>query len=313
MNSSYTSQHPTEEASSPPPMFSKVRVIANPAAGQGDTVLATLNRAFREHDVDWDIRITHEAGDGARLAREACDAGADLVVAYGGDGTISDIVNGLHTTGVPLAVLMGGTGNGAAGALNVPTDLYTAAQQIAQGSGELRQIDLGKIGDRVFLLRVDIGESMQIIGVQDRDLKRQFGALAYLYGIATAMTQTQNIVFNVTVDGEPFQYEGVACMMANLNNIGSFNVKLQHGIDPDDGQISVFIVKNNIGSVSSLVAHLTGWEAFQDMFHHVKGRAITVETATPHPVLVDGEAMYETPVQVESLHNAMRVFMPHSS
>jgi diacylglycerol kinase (ATP) len=310
MNITDPTQNPSNTI---PPMFKKVQVIANPAAGAGDTVLATLNRAFREHDVDWDIRITHQAGDGARLAREAAAAGTDLVVSYGGDGTIGDIVNGLYGTDVPLAVLMGGTGNGAAGALNVPTDLYTAALQIAQGHGDLRPIDLGKIGERVFLLRVDIGDAMHVIGVQESEVKQQFGALAYLYGIANAMAQSENILFKLTVDGEAHECQGVACMMANLNNIGSFNVKLQHGIAPDDGQISVFIVKNNLGSVTSLVANLTGWEAFQDMFYHYKGQRITVETPKPHPVLVDGEALLETPVQVESLHNAIRVFMPHTS
>ena len=86
-------------------MAKRIQVIINPAAGQPQPVLHTLNQDFREAGVTWDVSITQEAGDGTRLARQALDQGADVVVACGGDGTVMEVANGLVGSDVPLGIL----------------------------------------------------------------------------------------------------------------------------------------------------------------------------------------------------------------
>ena len=70
------------------PPYKKIHVIINPASGKDEPILNVINRVFRQYDVDWDLSITHASGDATRFAREAVQAGVDLVASYGGDGTL---------------------------------------------------------------------------------------------------------------------------------------------------------------------------------------------------------------------------------
>ena len=91
--------------------YPKVHVVINPSAGQDEPILNVLNHVFHPAGVDWDNSLTHKSGDATRLAAEAAASGVDLVAAYGGDGTQMEVANGLLGTGVPQAILPGGTGN----------------------------------------------------------------------------------------------------------------------------------------------------------------------------------------------------------
>jgi diacylglycerol kinase family enzyme len=70
------------------PRFRRVHIIVNPASGQDRPVLSILNDAFNDSGVDWEVKVTKDAGDGRRYAEEALAAGVDAVGVYGGDGTV---------------------------------------------------------------------------------------------------------------------------------------------------------------------------------------------------------------------------------
>ena len=106
--------------------YSKIHVVINPAAGQDEPILNVLNDVFHPAGVDWDISLTHKSGDATRLAAEAAALGVDLVAAYGGDGTQMEVANGLLGTGVPQAILPGGTGNAMAHDLGIGIKLQVA-------------------------------------------------------------------------------------------------------------------------------------------------------------------------------------------
>ncbi len=76
-------------------MVKRIYVVINPASGQPKPVLHTLNSVFRAADVDWDVSITKESGDGQRFAKEALATGADVVAAFGGDGTVMEVASAL--------------------------------------------------------------------------------------------------------------------------------------------------------------------------------------------------------------------------
>ncbi len=88
-------------------------LIANPFAGRGRFGLPPQDVLARLQDAGWsgETRLTEGAGDATRLARAAAEGGADLVVAYGGDGTVHETAAGVVGTGCTLAVLPGGSGN----------------------------------------------------------------------------------------------------------------------------------------------------------------------------------------------------------
>lgn len=128
----------------------RVQVILNPYAGRGtagrmrDQLAAALTHA----GIHFDLAVTHEPGEATRLAAQERRAGAEIVVAAGGDGTVNEVMNGLaqavaegETIG-KLAILPVGSGNDLADMLGCPRDISKAAACIA--AGRTRRIDVGK-------------------------------------------------------------------------------------------------------------------------------------------------------------------------
>src|SRR5579859_5196832 len=107
----------------------KVFVVFNPKAGREDEV-ATTRDALVQHfpSPQWTIEIYETTGreDVAAVCRKACEGGASLVIAAGGDGTVVGVANGLVHGQIPLGILPLGTGNDLARVLNVPLKLDEA-------------------------------------------------------------------------------------------------------------------------------------------------------------------------------------------
>ena len=92
-------------------MAKHIHVVINPASGQDQPILNTINDVFRECGVSWDISVTQQSGDARRFAETAVANGADVVAGYGGDGSVMEVAQGLMGTDIPLAILPGGTAN----------------------------------------------------------------------------------------------------------------------------------------------------------------------------------------------------------
>jgi YegS/Rv2252/BmrU family lipid kinase len=135
---------------------------------------------------------------GAGLAREAVAAGARLVAAVGGDGTVRACAQALACTGVPLAIVPRGTANLAARALGLPSGLGAALA--AALKGRERRIDLAAADGMAFAAMAGIGLDAAVVGATPRLLKERLGWLAY------AMSGTAHLAgrphrFTVRLDG----------------------------------------------------------------------------------------------------------------
>lgn len=115
-------------------------------------------------------------------ARELAESGVDLVIAAGGDGTISAVAQGLAGTDVPLAVLPLGTRNHFAQDIGMPLDLAAAAQAIATGT--VRRIDLGEVNGRAFLNNSSIGLYPEL--VMDRVVEQRLRGRKKTYAMLIA-------------------------------------------------------------------------------------------------------------------------------
>lgn len=85
-----------------------IMAVINPDAGQFGPDLKLMNRIIHAAGLDWEVEVTNAFGDGGRLAARAVSAGASLVAACGGDGTVMDVASGLLGSEVPLAILPSG-------------------------------------------------------------------------------------------------------------------------------------------------------------------------------------------------------------
>jgi diacylglycerol kinase family enzyme len=313
--------------------YHNVHVIINPASGRDEPILNPINDVFGRYDIPWEAHVTHQSGDATRLTVEALEAGADLIVSYGGDGTITEIVNGMVGKGVPLALLPGGTGNGIAIELKIPDELIPALELIGVSAAR-RQLDVGRCGDHYIIQRIFVGLPEDFR--PSRELKDRIGFLAYPLHVAKFLKERSTIKFRVSVDDQEFEENGILCL---INNIGYSNsqrlqdlverlfldVQIHKGpggtipaeatvlnnISPEDGLLDVLLVggeQSILQSLSSLV--IRSDDNGLAKVHFFQGKRIAISATPAQPVLLDGEAASETPIQVEVLPRAIDVIVP---
>jgi diacylglycerol kinase family enzyme len=134
-------------------------------------------RLARGHDVE--VVETNRRGHATRFAHDAARRGVDVVVGFGGDGTLNEVATGIAGTDAALGVLPGGSTNVFARTLGMPNDPVAAAEQLARGidAGDLRPIGLGRANGRFFCFHVGIGFDAAVVDAVERhaSLKRWLG------------------------------------------------------------------------------------------------------------------------------------------
>lgn len=282
----------------------KIQVIINPAAGKNEPVLNILNQVFQNYKVYWQVDVTHGIGDACRLAREAVEAGADLVAGYGGDGTLMEIVNGLQGSNVPLGILPGGTGNGIARELGIPLNLARSAQLLCEGS-TVRRMDLGRINDHYFMLHAYTGIGASQIA--DRASKDALGILAYLLPILRIIREPQLSHYFLTIDGQEIEEDGIICMVLNASGLG-IELPLKEPIEVRDGLLDLLLLKKDIpAAVNSLLT----LQKTEEIFQHWQGREITVRCDPIQEFWTDGEPGGHTPFTAVIAPQALRLLAPN--
>lgn len=306
-------------------------MVINPAAGVGKPILSILNTVFVENGVDWDISITHRAGDAQRLAQQAVKEGADVVAAYGGDGTVTEVASGLLGSQVPLAILPGGTANVLSRELAIPPGLAEAARVACDPQSVIDQIDVGRMGEHNFLLRVGIGFEAAMVEQADRSLKDNFGVLAYLWSALKNLREPVVANYQLVLDGQEVECQGFACTIANSGNLGLTGLQLSAAISVRDALLDVFIVEEaSLRSLREVLGQVfSGPEStstalgaaeqsysdqIQSSLRHWQVKEISLRMQPLQVIQYDGEilASPQLPLRFSVLPQALRVLVPAS-
>jgi diacylglycerol kinase (ATP) len=123
------------------------------------------------------VRVTWEPGDGAMLAREAIEFGADTIVACGGDGTVNEVLNGIEGTRVALGIIPAGTANDFARQVGIPDDPSAAMDIVLRRKPVL--IDTAAMNGRRFLNVSSGGIGAEATAETPADAKASLGPVAY--------------------------------------------------------------------------------------------------------------------------------------
>ncbi len=292
-------------------MTQHLQIIINPAAGQNQPILNTFNDVFQPLELVWDVSITHGPGDAHRLAEQAVQAGVDIVGAYGGDGTVAEVSTALAGTDMPLAIFPGGTGNVLARELGIPQALEQSAGLLATDYA-VRRVDLGRVGDKAFLVTVTSGIFAEMIRRADRDMKDRFGMMAYALSGVQALTATPQVRYQLTIDGQQVESEGVACLVANCVNFRVGGISMSPTIDLQDGKLDVVVIRGT--DLQSLLAVVAGAvkpdRQILDPIQHWRGKEITLKVDPPQAISYDGELLDPGPLHISVLPEAVRVIVP---
>ena len=236
--------------------------------------------------------------------------GVDAVAAIGGDGTQRTAAAHLAGGDVPLAVVPGGTVNLLARVLQLD-DLQRAAA--AAAGTERRTIDMGRMGDEMFLLNSSSGWDAAIIEHVDDSTKR-FGRLGFVAtGIATWL-RTRETLVDIRLDDQPwFAGSAVTVLVLNAGQRGSASIHVAAEAEIDDGRLDVVVLRRHsvVGFLRFAVAILRGDRpAPRDA---VVGQAerISVDWAEPVSVQCDGDDREPSAtIAYAAVPAALRVMVP---
>lgn len=293
-------------------------VIFNPAARgekarQFARFLATIGPAA-------DLRPTTGPGSARELAREAADAGHDLVIAAGGDGTVFEVLNGLadsrhgldHTA---LSVLPFGTANVFAHELGIPTRPDRAWTALQQGS--LRRIDCGIAEFRDlqgaprtarFVIVAGAGLDARAVQLVDWNLKRHTGKLAYITAACRAFLQHPDLA-RCQINGTEFT--GRAILIGN-GRFYAGDLPIFPDGDLASGRLHVRGVKAVTADIliRCLGAYLTGRWSLDRKLAGASVPELHLTSDTPVPLQLDGEFVGWLPATLRILPAALQVLAP---
>ncbi|WP_025729958.1 diacylglycerol kinase [Atopobacter phocae] len=294
----------------------RARVIYNPTSGrevlknQMIDILNILEDAGYEASA---YRTTPEPFSARDEARRAGEAGFDLIVAAGGDGTINEVVSGI----TPLekrpmfAIIPAGTTNDYARALNIPRDNFLEAARIIANNQPLA-IDVGQFNEQYFINIAAGGYLTDLTYDVPAKLKTIFGYLAYLAKGAEKLPQVRPIM--VRIQHDEGTYEGFASMffVALTNSVGGFE-QLVPDANLTDGKFTLLVIKTaNLFEMLQIVNQmlLGGKHINNPNVLYVKTRYIKAEAIDGSQLMinVDGEYGGDAPAIFRNLQQHINVF-----
>ena len=302
--------------------LAKTRVahlIFNPVAGQRNAEQdLSLIRQFLEPHLSLKIHQTTPEVNAEQLVKAAVSQGADLVIAAGGDGTVSAVAGTLIGTGIPLGIIPRGTANAFAVTLGISRFLpIRSACQIIL-AGHFQTIDAARCNGFPMILLAGIGYEARVIEHADRELKNQWGSLAYLMSGWHSIDKQQQFEIEIESEGNQYQFSAGAITIANAAPPTSVMAQGAGQVLYNDGLLDVTIAtaENKLHAVATLLklfgAAITKTELNQENVVHARTRQLKVTTNPPQKVVVDGEIIGTTPVEVECIPNGLTVLVSES-
>jgi YegS/Rv2252/BmrU family lipid kinase len=264
-----------------------------------------------------DLEVLRVEGDRspADLARQALDAGSKVVIASGGDGSVSSVASVIvGREDVALGILPRGTANSIAAFLGIARDLEAACAIIC--AGHTRSIDTARVNNLSMVLMATVGLHAEAITDVDPERKQRFGAFAYVLEEVERMLDAK--LFDVTVEanGQVSTFPVNAVTVANIARPATLVAQGPGTIIEDDGLLDVTLVA--IRGFADAVA--TSWHlataalrqqpAERDNVGFFRAKRIRITTAEPKRVMVDGEDATETPLVIECVPRSLRVLVP---
>jgi len=290
---------------------SRAAVVVNPTKLDDDEAFRkSVHRVMDDHGWDEPLWLETTPEDPGRgQAKSAVSAGVDLVLACGGDGTVTACAEGVTDTGVPLAIIPMGTGNLLARNIGLPSGLDEA---LAVALGGVQQpIDAGRVNGTLFVVMAGLGLDARMLTGTSEPLKKRLGWLAYAI---SAVRHLRDRPMRVTVSADGGRRRRMRASALIVGNVGWLRggLPLLPDARPDDGMLDAVVL---------IAGGLTGWlSAAADIvlrrpahggIYRVQFTKLQVTLDREEPWELDGEVMGSARrLTVEAQPGALLLRMP---
>jgi diacylglycerol kinase family enzyme len=303
-------------------------LIFNPNAGRGGNARrAALDRAaaaLRSSNIHAEIIPTRGPGTAGQQAADAASAGASLIFACGGDGTLHDVVQGLafhpsaHVGIVPL-----GSANALARHLGLSFDAADAVRQ--QLSFIPRSIPLGRVTcetlegprSRYFAVMTGAGPDGMLVYRMLASSKQRLGRSMYYVRAARLFLASRFSTFHVSADvpgGATLDREAVSAMAIRVGDLGGLFSPLIRGASPTDESLRLTLTQppSHLALPAWFATSWTRTHRWNPYTQHLRVAGFTCSSQQRVHVQADGEWIGTTPMRVELIPNALTLLMPAS-
>lgn len=277
-------------------LFQNIHFIINPASGKTEAILSYIQHALCKTTIDWAVTVAIKEDDCYSIAKDLIGK-TNLVVIYGGDGSISQVARALCGSDTPMAIIPGGTANILSKELNIPQHSQDALALIVSGETRVIKMDMGTANGCPFVLRINMGVMAAMILEVDNLLKEKLGQVAYgisaLKTAAVAKPQTYKLV----IDGEQFIETGVLLTVTNAGSIGIGDIALFPGISISDGFLDVILMHDTDPLSVLQVAGSTFFHKESEVLKHWRCKEIVIAMDESTHYICD-----DTDQQAASIH-----------
>jgi diacylglycerol kinase (ATP) len=251
-------------------------------------------------------------------ARTACESGVRLLIAAGGDGTVSAVASVLLGTETRLGILPRGTTNVLSRELGIPLDDVEEALDICL-NGVTRALDVGRLGsDYHFLLNCSVGFDAVAVQNVNTELKDIVGRIAYVVSsLANAPAYTPPRITLLIDDEPPQTFQAFTVIISNTAAYGG-DLPVAPKASVDDGWFDICVFEAPDGPPpvqwATFLRQIGAWairrHSDDPNVHYFKARRLTVEAEPETAVQIDGDALGTTPITVEVMPRALLVQTP---
>lgn len=297
--------------------FMNVTVILNPYANRwgAQAKMPAVRAALTRAGLEYDLILTTAPGEATQRALQAAQGGVDAVVAAGGDGTVSEVVNGLIRAAegeatCPLGILPIGTGNDFNDMLGLPRDLEEAAEVIA--AGDVRRVDAGRVNNHYFNNNCALAME-PMVTIENVTMRRLSGNLRYVVALTKSLFKLR--AWHMRIRWDEGEHEGPMYLLSVCNSPRTGGVfYMSPGASVDDGLFDfVYAPEMAKWRVLTIVPRLfKGTHLSHPLVTHGRTRRLTVESEPGTPIHADGEIVSESErrVEYEILPRRLRVLAP---
>lgn len=293
-------------------------LIFNPVSGQGNAEEElTFIKQMLEPAMNLAVHFTTPKMSAEQLTQEAIAAAADIIIASGGDGTVSAVAGELISSDIPLGVIPRGTANAFAVALGIParlTPLRSACETIL--AGKIRVVDAARCNGRPMILLAGIGFEAGAIERADREAKNRWGALAYIMAGIQQFNQQELFETEIEIEGTVKKFQAGAVTVANAAPSTSVMAQGGGAVIAHDGLLDVTIAapQTELQALTAMVdlfgAALLKTPTNRKDIINLRTQHVKVTTRPAQKVVLDGEIIGTTPVEVECIPQGLTVLAP---